>query len=134
MASYCGGMRMLLACLVFFASATATLAQEPAPPPILINKNFEGGSLGKVEKLSDTEFRLHVEGQYDERGRNRQASWYFFRMEHVAGRDLVLTITDLPGEYNDKPSSGNFHATTNPVFSYDGKTWVHFPAMDWEDT
>src|SRR5689334_19637825 len=99
-------MRILLACLLFLTIARATFAQDPAAaplPPILINKNFEGGSLGKVEKMGDAEFRLHVEGQYDERGRNRQASWYYFRMENVAGRDLVLTITDLIGEYNDKP-------------------------------
>ena len=101
--------------------------------PILINKNFEGGSLGKVEKLGDTEFRLHVEGQYDERGRNRQASWHFFRMDNVAGRDLTLTLTDFVGEYNDKPGACPMHADTIPVFSYDGKTWTHFPAMDWDD-
>jgi hypothetical protein len=125
-------MRLLLACFLF---ASATFAQDAAtsPPSILINKNFEGGSLGKVEKLGEAQFRLHVEGQYDERGRNRQASWYFFRMENVAGRDLVLTITDLAGEYNDKPGTGSFHKTTNPVFSYDGKTWDHFPAMEWND-
>src|SRR5436190_24106467 len=63
-APYCRSMRILLACLVF---AGASMAQEMAP--ILINKNFEGGSLGKVEKLGDAQFRLHVEGQYDERGR-----------------------------------------------------------------
>jgi hypothetical protein len=102
--------------------------------PILINKNFEGGSLGTVEKLGDTEFRLHVEGQYDERGRNRQASWHFFRMENVAGRDLTLTLTDFVGEYNDKPGACPMHADTIPVFSYDSKTWTHFPAMDWDNT
>ncbi|MBI5773342.1 MAG: hypothetical protein HZA89_06325 [Verrucomicrobia bacterium] len=102
-------------------------------PPILINKNFEGGSLGKVEKLGDAVFRLHVEGQCDERGRNRQASWHFFRMDNVAGRDLTLTLTDFVGEYNDKPGACPMYAETIPVFSYDGKTWTHFPAMDWDD-
>jgi hypothetical protein len=128
-------MRFLPACLCLLHTS-AIFGQEAKPdaPPILINKNFEGGSLGKVEKLNDTQFRLHVAGQYDERGRNRQASWYYFRMENVAGRDLVLTLTDLSGEYNDKPSTGNFHRTTNPVFSYDGKAWTHFPAMEWDDT
>ena len=39
---------------------------------ITFNKNFEGGALGKIESVGATEFRCHVEGQSDERGRNRQ--------------------------------------------------------------
>ena len=35
---------------------------------------------------------IHVEGQYDERGRNRQASWYYFRMGHVAGREYAAMV------------------------------------------
>jgi hypothetical protein len=114
------------------ALGTSLLAQSEAP--ILINKNFEGASLGTVEKTGDAEFRLHVAGQYDERGRNRQASWHYFRMEHVAGRDLTLTFTDYVGEYNDKPGACAMKADTIPVFSYDGHTWTHFPAMDWDNT
>lgn len=70
---------------------------------ILFNTNFEGGSLGKIENLGARRYRCSVQGQYDERGRNRQANWYYFRMEGVAGLDLSLTLTDLVGEYNDKP-------------------------------
>ncbi|MBI3878666.1 MAG: hypothetical protein HY301_01195 [Verrucomicrobia bacterium] len=116
-----------------FAALLTSLAFAQSNAPVLINKNFEGGSLGKVEKLGDAEFRLHVEGQCDERGRNRQASWHFFRMDNVAGRDLTLTLTDFVGEYNDKPGACPMYAETIPVFSYDGKTWTHFPAMDWDD-
>ena len=83
------------------------LGSAPAaePQPITFNKAFEGASLGKIEKLDDTSFRLHVEGQYDERGRNRQTTWFYFRMDHVAGRELTLTFTDWVGEYNDKPGA-----------------------------
>src|SRR5882672_1372737 len=90
---------------VFSLCATlcaATAAQEPS---ITFNKNFEGACIGTIEKLDDTTFRCHVEGQYDERGRNRQASWHFFRMDNVKGRDVTLTMTDLVGEYNDKPGA-----------------------------
>lgn len=103
------------------------------PPPITFNKNFEGASLGTVEKLGDAEFRCHVEGQYDERGRNRQATWYFFRMDRVRGRNVTLTLADLVGEYNDKPGACAMNADTIPVFSFDGEHWQHFPAMDWDD-
>ncbi len=100
---------------------------------ILFNTNFEGGSLGKVETLGGRRFRCSVPGQSDERGRNRQASWYFFRMEGVAGLDLSLTLTDLVGEYDDKPGACPMSADTIPVFSADGEHWQHFPSMIWDE-
>jgi hypothetical protein len=113
---------------------TLALLASSTAAEIVINRNFEGASLGTVEKLGDAQFRLHVAGQYDERGRNRQASWIYFRMDHVAGRDLTLTFTDYVGEYNDKPGACAMTANTIPVFSDDGRTWRHFPAMDWDAT
>ena len=106
-------------------------AQEKST--ITFNKNFEGGALGKIEKLGDAQFRCFVEGQHDERGRNRQANWYYFRMDGVQGRDVTLTLTDFIGEYNDKPGSCPMNADTIPVFSYDDEHWQHFPAMDWDN-
>jgi hypothetical protein len=106
-------------------------AQEKSA--ITFNKNFEGGSLGKIEKFGDTQFRCFVEGQHDQRGRNRQANWYYFRMDNVQGREMTLTLTDFVGEYNDKPGSCPMNADTFPVFSYDDEHWQHFPAMDWDN-
>ena len=75
--------------------AAAASADEPAP--IRFNTDFEGGSLGTVERLGEGAFRCRVKGQQDEHGRNRQASWYFFRMDGVRGRDLALTLVRLRG-------------------------------------
>jgi hypothetical protein len=126
-------MKALLRFLILLPATFCLSAAAQTERAIIINKNFEGASLGKVEKLGDTEFRLHVAGQYDERGRNRQASWHFFRMENVAGRDLTLIFTDFVGEYNDKPGACSMTANCVPVFSNDGRTWQHFPAMDWDN-
>lgn len=119
------------AALCFLALRLPAMAQTP---PITINTGFEGASLGKVERLGETAFRLHVQGQYDERGHNRQATWYYFRMDGVRGRELVLTLTDLVGEYNDRPGAVAMNADTVPVFSADGRRWQHFPAMEWDDS
>jgi hypothetical protein len=61
------------------ATAPSTTPPTPSAPPVLFNTAFESGSLGKIEKLSETDFRLHVKGQQDARGRNRQATWFSFR-------------------------------------------------------
>jgi len=104
-------------------------------PPVTINTAFEGGSLGKVEVLTNGVYRCHVAGQYDERGRNRQANWYYFRLDGVQGRDLTLTLTDFVGEYNDRPGACPMSAVLRPVFSEDNETWRHFgaDAMAWDD-
>jgi hypothetical protein len=121
----------LTASLVWLALTALGAAQEI--PAISFNKNFEGGALGKIEKLGDAQFRCYVEGQGDEHGRNRQANWYYFRMDGVQDRETTLTLTDFVGEYNDKPGACPMNADTVPVFSYDDEHWQHFPAMDWDD-
>jgi hypothetical protein len=130
------GMIPRLFCCAIIAFAFIPVPATTAPAPshaITFNKNFEGGSLGKIEKLGDTEFRAYVEGQCDEHGRNRQANWYYFRMDGVNERDVTLTLTDFVGEYNDKPGACAMNADTIPVFSYDGEHWENFPAMGWDD-
>lgn len=109
------------------------LAKGQDQPPILFNTNFEGGALGKIEAVSGTHFICNVPGQYNHQGRNRQASWYFFRMDHVKGRDITLELADLVGEYNYRPGSHSITRETRPVYSYDRQTWRHFESMGWDE-
>jgi Zinc carboxypeptidase/Cytosolic carboxypeptidase N-terminal domain len=121
-------LMVVCACAVL---APATIAGDPAP--IRFNTNFEGGSLGVVERLGEGAYRCHVKGQQDEQGRNRQASWYFFRMDGVRGRDLALTLSDFVGEYNFKPGACAMGPDIVPVFSEDGERWRVVPAVHWDD-
>ncbi|MCX6954574.1 MAG: M14-type cytosolic carboxypeptidase [Verrucomicrobia bacterium] len=130
-------MRILPLLLAALAIARPALAAEPSltatnQPPVLFNTAFESASLGKIEKLSETEFRLHVKGQQDARGRNRQATWFLFRLDDVAGRELTLHLTSFKGEYNDKPANAPAGAWYRPVFSENGETWQHFTDAKWE--
>src|SRR5207249_162539 len=113
------------------ALSSAIPAQTASP--ITFNKNFEGASLGKIDHTGEAQYRCFVEGQHDERGRNRQANWYYFRMDGVQGRQIMLTLTDFIGEYNDNPGACAMNADTIPVFSDDHEHWQHFPAIDWDD-
>ena len=90
-----------------------------------IHTGFEGGSLGRIEKASDVHFRLGAKGEKDQDGRNRQANWYYFRVEGAPKSELVLDIVDLPGEYNYKPNRGAITRDTPPLISYDQRTWKH---------
>jgi hypothetical protein len=95
-----------------------------------ISADFEGGSLGKIEQVSATEFRCTVAGQADHEGRNRQPSWYHFRVDNAKGREVTVVLTDLKGEYNFKPAPACIRADTPPLFSGDGSTWRHLDAVE----
>lgn len=99
-----------------------------------ISTNFEGGSLGRIDKVSDRHFRLGAKGEKDQDGRNRQANWYYFRVDGAApSQELILDIVDLPGEYNYKPNQGAITKDTPPVISYDGKTWAHVTTFEYDE-
>lgn len=91
-----------------------------------ISSNFEGGSVGKVERTGPAHFRCAVKGESDQDGRNRQANWYFFRVDKAAGRKVVVDLVNLPGEYNYRANRGAVTADTIPVYSENGRSWRHF--------
>jgi hypothetical protein len=97
-----------------------------------IHTDFEGGSLGRVEALSETHFRLGVKGEKDQDGRNRQANWYFFRVDGAPRREMTFDMVDLPGEYNYQPNRGAVTKDTPPVISFDGKTWRHADRFEYD--
>src|SRR5215471_17104416 len=97
-----------------------------------VSTNFDGGSLGRVEKVSETHFRLGAKGEKDQDGRNRQANWYYFRVDQAGTKELMLDIVDLPGEYNYQPNRGAITKDTPPVISYDQHTWKHVEAFEYD--
>ena len=118
--------------LIGTLSLLCCISSKAPAEGVTFNLNFEGASLGKIEPIDATTFTCHVRGQQDERGRNRQATWYYFRMDHVAGKELTVTLTDFVGEYHDKPGANPMGPDIVPVFSNDGRTWQHFPVIEWD--
>jgi Zinc carboxypeptidase/Cytosolic carboxypeptidase N-terminal domain len=119
--------------LIAATTAFSSLATAAERGEVTFSTAFEGGSLGRIEKLNETTFRVHVLGQQDERGRNRAATWYCFRMDHVRDRDLTITLTDFVGEYNDVPGSCPMNEKIRPAMSEDGRTWSHAHEMTWDN-
>ena len=99
---------------------------------VTVSTNFEGGSLGRIEKVSETYFRLGAKGEKDQDGRNRQANWYYFRVDSAGTKELTLDIVDLPGEYNYLPNQGAITKDTPPVISYDRRTWKHLDTFTYD--
>jgi hypothetical protein len=109
----------LLASQISFADAL----RDPSGDSCSIHWDFEGGSLAKVERSGDASFRCHVNGQVDQDERNRQASWYYFRVDGAMKSALTFAMVDLNGEYNYTPNKGAITKDTLPFYSADGIHW-----------
>jgi hypothetical protein len=104
----------------------------PLAAAVTIHTDFEGGSLGRVEQVSATHFRLGAKGEKDQDGRNRQANWYYFRVDGAGSKELTLDMVDLPGEYNYHPNQGAVTKDTPPLISYDRRTWKHVETFTYD--
>jgi hypothetical protein len=118
------------------AEGTASAATEVNPaaasqPGTAISTNFEGGSLGKVIKVTDTHTRCILLGEVDQFGRNRQISWYYFRIDGAPHSELTIDFTDIVGEYNFRPGAQAITPDTPPVYSYDNQHWTHVAKEQW---
>jgi hypothetical protein len=90
---------------------------------VSIHSNFEGGNIGKIETLAPDHFRCAVVGQADQDGRNRQANWYYFRVDHAGNRRITFDLVNLAGEYNYQPNRGAITKDTLPFYSSDQVHW-----------
>lgn len=102
---------------------------------ITITTSFEAGSMGPVEQVSPVHLRCAVKGQADQDGRNRQANWYYFRLDNLPRQEMRIELTGLVGEYNYRAGSHAVTRNTRPVYSYDNRVWSHFPAeaIGWDE-
>jgi len=123
-------MKVLISLILSIAS-TSSFAQGS----ISFSDNFGGGSLGKVTKVDDNHWWCAVEGESDSDNRNRQASWYYFRVEGVKGQSITIELTELLGEYNYKLGAHAITSETRPVISYDQTEWRHLTDEEvrWND-
>jgi hypothetical protein len=101
---------------------------------ISVATDFEGGSLGKVQQVSPSHLRCGVKGEADQDGRNRQASWYYFRVDNLPRAAVTVDLVDIMGEYNYRPANA-VTRHTRPVYSYDQRTWQHFrdSEVEWDE-
>ena len=97
-----------------------------------LTTDFEGGSLGKVIRVTDTYTRCILLGEVDQLGRNRQVSWYYFRIDGAPDSELTIDFTDLAGEYNFRPGNHAVTPDTPPVYSYDGRHWRQVAKENWQ--
>ena len=93
---------------------------------LAVSARFEGGSVGKVEQVAPAHLRIALAGQSDQEHRNRQANWYYFRLDGLPRETVTIDLVNLAGEYNYHGPVYAVDRGTRPVYSYDRRTWIHF--------
>jgi len=108
--------------MIFFLAAAITF-----------HADFEGGALGRVERSGPEHFRCGVPGQADQDNRNRQASWYYFRIDGAEGKRVTVDLVQLLGEYNYKSGTHAITRHTRPLMSTDQRHWSYLPesSVEW---
>jgi len=99
---------------------------------VTVHTDFEGGNVGRIEQVSGTHLRCGVKGESDQDGRNRQPSWFYFRVDGVGGKEVTIDLTDLAGEYNYRKHNGSGLGNMHPVYSYDNRDWKNFQNVEWD--
>lgn len=103
-----------------------------AAAPFRIDTKFEAGNAGRMEIVSPNHIRVAVNGEVDQDKRNRQPTWFYFRLDGAAGREVTIELDHLDGEYNYRPHKGAGFRNTIPVYSYDNQTWTHFETSEFD--
>lgn len=115
--------------LICALAASSRLSAETA---LQIDTRFPGASLGAVETIGPTHLRLYLAGQVDENGRNRQPTWFYFRLSGCGGKTVTLTFAGFGGEYDGRPVPARIGTSYRPVWSEDGETWKHAEKTVWD--
>src|SRR5215813_14713049 len=103
-----------------------------AARPISIHTNFEGGAVGRIVRVAEAHFRCGVKGESDQDRSNRQANWYYFRVDGAKDQALTLDLVDLPGEYNYRPNRGAVTGDTLPWYSEDNQRWRQIETAEYQ--
>lgn len=97
-----------------------------------VSWDFEGGRLDRAEQVTPRHWRLHIPGEVDQDSRNRQASWFYVRVDNAGRQQLLIDLVGLPGEYNYQPNLGPIDDRTPPVISYDRRTWEAITTVEYD--
>ncbi|NUQ00998.1 MAG: hypothetical protein HUU35_14210 [Armatimonadetes bacterium] len=95
--------------------------------------DFDGGALGPIESLTENRLRAAIPRDWDQDRFNTQATWYYFRLDGLAGRPAEVVLTGLGSVYNGRPSPGGIIQDDQPVVSDDQRTWRKLTAATFDE-
>ncbi|HOI15568.1 MAG TPA: M14-type cytosolic carboxypeptidase, partial [Geobacteraceae bacterium] len=103
--------------LILLAGLMAGCGDAANRLPTTVSASFESGSIGKVAKVSDTEWELYIaDDNNDSRLPASWRSWWYVRMDNL--------VQDAPTTITVKNSGWPYYYL--PVYSYDRVAWHHF--------
>lgn len=111
--------------LIFIILMIVPINNSWSQSAVEISTDFEGGNIGTIGKITETHWVCAVEGEVDSENRNRQASWYYFRLDNAKDKEITIDLANLTGEYNYKYGIRPISIETQPAISYDQENWEY---------
>ena len=98
---------------------------------VTLTAGFEAGNVAGSEWIAEDHVQVLVTGEADQDGRNRQPSWWYFRLDGVEGKTVTIDIAGLEGEYNYHKHDGSGLRNTRPAYSIDNEQWRTVESAEW---
>jgi hypothetical protein len=113
--------KILLIMVFTVALFACSIEDSDSKEEIEFFSQFESGSIGSVEFVSNNEWTLALkDDNNDESLPDRWRNWWYIRIEHVpTDAPIVLNLTNRGWPY--------YYV---PVYSYDNKTWFRFEEQE----
>jgi len=104
--------------IILFISVTESCRKEEVEKPdAVVSENFESGSIGVVNKVSNSEWELFLADDNDNHELpDSWRNWWYVKMENL--------VTDAPTQITLKNRGWPYYYL--PVYSYDQEEWFRF--------
>lgn len=97
-------------------------AQGVDDSPVLVNSNFDGGSMGALRQVAKNSLKGVTIHWKQRNGSGDQYYWFQFQLKNTKNKEIEIELDSLIGTYRGEPHI-IYNNDTRPVFSYDLKNW-----------
>jgi hypothetical protein len=122
---------LFFTCSLFVVVAQTSFA-EKKPSEIVIETNFDRGSLGPARIINDSLVKAQTIHWIKKDMVGNQFYWFYFKISNVKGKKIRFEFSNMAGTYRGRPHK-IMTGILKPVISYDNNSWdrifdTHFDA------
>lgn len=112
---------LFFTCSLFVVVAQTSFA-EKKPSEIIIETNFDRGSLGPARIINDSLVKAQTMHWIKKDMVGNQFYWFYFKISNVKGKTIRFEFNNMAGTYRGRPHR-IMTGICKPVISYDNNSW-----------
>lgn len=106
---------------------------ESAGRSIVVSDDFDSGSIDTLQEVKPNVLKGWPKHWKHKSSSDDQYYWFYFKLKNVAGKNVTIQLDSLAGIYRGGPHL-IYTAATQPVYSYDQKTWQRISDVQYDAT